>query len=73
MLLLNSNSLTRARENRGFISSLFGNLHQEGSRWVQSMQDGVEEVGKVAQVLAEDASDAIKTVSFGSFPGLFHA
>lgn len=61
MLLLSISSGQRGR-GRGFASSLFGHMHQAGSRLMQSVQNGMEEAGKVAQVLAGDATDAIKTV-----------
>ena len=55
------------KENRGFGSSIWGQVQQVGSQWVKSVQNSVGEIGKVAKVLAGDASDAVSTVSL-----LFH-
>lgn len=47
--------------------SIWGQVHQVGSQWVKLVQNSVGEIGKVAKVLAGDASDAVSTVSL-----LFH-
>ena len=38
-------------------------VSQVGSQWVKSVQNSVDEIGKVASVLAGDATDAVNTVS----------
>ena len=48
---------------RGFGSSLWGQVSQVGSQWLKSVQNSVDEIGKVASVLAGDATDAVNTVS----------
>ena len=47
-------------------SALFGQVQQVGSQWMQSVNERMGEAGKVARVLAGDASDAIKTVRYFS-------
>lgn len=47
---------------RGF-TSLFGQVQRVGDQLFQSVGEKVKEAGKVAQVLAGDAQDAMKTVS----------
>ena len=39
---------------RGFGSSLWGQVSQVGSQWVKSVQNSVDEIGKIASVLAGD-------------------
>ena len=48
---------------RGFGSTLWGQVSQVGSEWAKSVQNSVDEIGKVASVLAGDATDAVNTVS----------
>ena len=57
-------SSTSAQRGRGFASSILNRVQQVGSQWMQTMQDQVEEAGKVAKVLAGDATDAFHTVIF---------
>jgi len=56
-------SNSQNEEFRGLGSSIWGQVHQVGSQWVKSVQNSVDEIGKVAKVLAGDASDAVSTVA----------
>ena len=56
-------SCQNSDSHRGFGSSLWGQMHHVGSQWIKTVQNSVDEIGKVAGVLAGDATDAVNTVS----------
>ena len=61
--LISYSTCQNTDSHRGFGSSLWGQVSQVGSQWVKSVQNSVDEIGKVASVLAGDATDAVNTVS----------
>ena len=61
--LISYSTCQNTDSHRGFGSSLWGQVSQVGSQWLKSVQNSVDEIGKVASVLAGDATDAVNTVS----------